>query len=97
MAHSCLFQREGVREQVRDCVDHVLARLVGADHGDVCSVFIKHLAADAAGRDFGVRGVGDGHGFDAAFALGQGGSNGAAFGADGGAKAGVFDIGATHD
>ena len=51
-------------------MDHMLARLVGADDGDVGSVFVKHLAADAAGCDFCVCGVGDGHRFDAAFALG---------------------------
>ena len=78
-------------------MDHVLARLVGADDRDVCAVFIDDLAADAAGRDFRVCGVGDGDGFDAAMPLREGGGDGAAFSADCCAKAGVFDVGTTND
>jgi hypothetical protein len=90
---------EGARKQVKRAFAFDFAVKIGEDYGHVAAEFPDDLAAGAAGRRERVR-IGDDSDsveFMRAFALGESLENGDAFGAEGQAVAGVFDVAAGED
>jgi hypothetical protein len=86
-----------LREEFAHLQDFGFAFEVGQDHRNVPAKFPDELAASAAGWSEGVGISDDGDGVKAALAFADGFKYGGAFGADGQAVGGVFDVAATED
>ena len=85
------------REKDLHLDDFHFALEIGEDHGNVAAEFPDELAAGAARGSESIGVSDDGNGVEAALAFADGFENGDAFGANGEAVGGIFDVATAED